>query len=54
MRHPRFFFRVAEPLRLQVEHRAVPAVLRHQFIVRSELDDFPVLEHADPIREAHG
>ena len=54
MRHALLVVCFAEALRLQVEHRAIPAVLRHQLVVRSELDDLAVLEHADAIGEAHG
>ena len=43
----------AEALRLQVEHRAVAAAPRHQLVVRAELDDAPVLEHADAVGVAH-
>src|SRR5215472_17251373 len=43
-----------EPLRLEVEHRSIPAVQRHQFIVRAEFDHSPMLEYADAIGMAHG
>ena len=43
----------AEALRLQIEHRAVAAALRHQLVVRAELDDAAVLEHADAVGVAH-
>ena len=45
---------VAEALRLQVEHRPVAAALRHQLVVRAELDDPAVLEDADAIGLADG
>ena len=49
-----FLVFAAEALRLQIEHRPVAAVERHQLVVRAELDDLAVLEHADPIGVAHG
>src|SRR5690348_10202388 len=45
---------LAESLRLKIEHRAIPSVARHELVVRSELHDLSVLEHADAIGEAHG
>src|SRR5262249_12035495 len=33
-----------EPLRLEIEHRAVASAEGHQLVVRAELDDLPVLE----------
>src|SRR5262245_25196276 len=42
-----------EAPRLQVEHRAVAAALRHQLVVRAEFDDLAVFEHADAVRVAH-
>ena len=44
----------AETLRLQIEHRAIAPAERHQLVVRAELDDPAVLEHADAIGMAHG
>src|SRR6266576_398827 len=41
--------RGAEALRLQIEHRPIPPRKRHQLVVRAELDDPAVLEHADAI-----
>src|SRR5437870_3644891 len=43
----------AEALRLQDEHRAVAPSLRHQLLVRAELDHPAVLEHADAVGVAH-
>ena len=43
-----------EALRLQIEHRPVAAAERHQLVVRAELDDAAVLEHADAIGVADG
>ena len=43
-----------EPRRLEVEHRAVAPAARHQLVVRAELDDGAVLEHADAVGLAHG
>ena len=43
-----------ETLRLQIEHRPVSSVQRHQLRVRAELDDLPLLEHADAIDMPHG
>src|SRR5713226_8029461 len=42
-------FRNDEALRLQIEHRPVTPAERHQLVVRAELDDPAVLEHADAI-----
>ena len=42
-----------EPLRLQIEHRAIAAAERHELFVRSELHDFPVLEDTDAVRVAN-
>jgi hypothetical protein len=44
-----FVFSGVEPLRLQIEHRPVAPALGDQFVVRPELDDAAVLEHADPV-----
>src|SRR5260370_36282489 len=49
-----FLLRDAEALRLEIEHRAVAAALRHQIVVRAELDDATVLEHADAVGVAYG
>src|SRR5439155_23124511 len=49
-----FLLRHGEALRLQVEHRPVPAAERHQLVVRAELDDAAVLEHADAVGVANG
>src|SRR6202167_5859886 len=38
-----------KPLRLQIEHRPVAPGERHQLVVRAELDDLAMLEHADTI-----
>src|SRR6185503_16320794 len=43
-----------EALRLQIEHCPIAAVERHQFPVRSEFDDLPLLEHANAVRLPHG
>src|SRR5687768_7112517 len=43
-----------EALCLQVEHRSIAAALFHQLVVRAELDDTAVLEHADAVSPAHG
>src|SRR5690349_9899912 len=43
-----------EALRLQIEHGAVAAADRHELVVRAELDDAAVLEHADAIGVANG
>ncbi len=43
---------VRETLRLEIEHGAVAAAERYQFIVRADLDDPPALEHTDPDRPA--
>src|SRR5580704_11846469 len=51
--HPLLAFR-DETLRLQVEHRAIPAAPGHELVVGAELDHAAVLEHADSIREADG
>ena len=40
---------LGEALRLQIEHRPVAPAERHQFVVRAELDDAAVFEHADAI-----
>ena len=45
-----FLVFIAESLCLQIEHRAIAAILRHQLVVRAELDNLAVLEHADAIR----
>src|SRR5207302_320799 len=42
-----------EALCLKVEHRAVAAALRHQLVVRAELDDLAVFEHADAVGMTH-
>src|SRR5712691_7676628 len=46
-------FRNDEALRLHVEHRPVAPAERHQLVVRAELEDPAVLEHADAISMAH-
>src|SRR5258705_5031222 len=38
-----------ESLGLEVEHHAVAPALRHQLLVRAELDHPAVLEHADAV-----
>ena len=43
-----------EPLRLELEHRAVAPALGHELVVRAELDDPAVLEHADAVDVSHG
>src|SRR5690349_20156769 len=48
-----FLVFAAEPLRLQFEHRPVAAVERHQLLMRAELDDPPLLQHADAVDVAH-
>src|SRR5262245_4538479 len=48
-----FVFSGVETLRLQFEHRSIAPALRHQLVVRTELDDASVLEHADPIGVTH-
>src|SRR5689334_13960894 len=53
MRHALLFLRFAEALCLKIEHRSVAAVLCHQLVVRPELNDASVLEHANAIGEAH-
>src|SRR5206468_7887771 len=45
--------RRAETLRLQIEHRPIATALFDQLVVRSELDDPAVLEHADAIGVAY-
>src|SRR5205814_8719129 len=42
-----------ESLRLEIEHGEVATALGHELVVRSELDDPAVFEHADPICMAH-
>src|SRR6185437_14940854 len=42
-----------EALRLQVEHRAVAAVQRHQRLMRAELDHAALLDHADAVGLPH-
>src|SRR5206468_2588714 len=46
--------RDSEALRLQIEHRPIAPGERHQLVVRAELDDAAVLEHADAIGMADG
>src|SRR6185369_3008512 len=46
--------RDVEALRLQIEHRPIAPGQRHQLVVRAELDDPAVLEHADAIGMTHG
>src|SRR6476661_7453807 len=46
---PLFIFRRTEALRLQIEHRSIPAPLCHQLIVRTEFDHAAVLENANPV-----
>src|ERR1700724_3537237 len=41
--------RDVETLRLQIKHRAIAPRARHQLIVGTDLDDAPVLEHANAI-----
>src|SRR5271163_2481446 len=43
-----------EALRLQVEHGPIAAAQRHQLVVRSQLDDVAVLQHADTVGMADG
>src|SRR5213592_272715 len=45
---------VAEPRRLQLEHRAIAAACRHQLLVRAELDHLAARQHADAIGVADG
>src|SRR5262249_10792636 len=40
---------LGEPLRLQREHRPVPAAQPHQLLVAAELDDGPVFHDRDPV-----
>src|ERR1700722_2011760 len=47
-------FRQMEAPRLQVEHGPVAAAQRHQLIVRAQLDDPAVLQHADAVSMTHG
>src|SRR4030095_10463878 len=54
MRHALLVGRLAEALRLQVEHRAIPATQRHELIVAPKLDDPAVLQHADAVGEPNG
>src|SRR5437773_6247654 len=54
MRHALLFLGLAKTLGLEIEHRAVPAPLCHELVVRPELDDASMLEHADAIGQAHG
>src|SRR3954469_4064326 len=54
MGHPFLVFRLAEALRLEIEHRPIPTMSRHQLVVGPQLDHSPLLEHADPIRQPHG
>ncbi len=54
IRLPFIVLRRVEPLRLQIEHRPVAAALRHQLVVRAELDDAAVLEDADAIGVTDG
>src|SRR5882672_10176546 len=49
IRGPLLFACDVEALGLQVEHRAIAAVQCHQLVVRAELDDTALLEHADAI-----
>src|ERR1700722_18163259 len=42
-------FRDVEALGLQIEHRPIAPGQRHQLIMRAELDDPAVLQHADTI-----
>src|SRR5437762_5194504 len=50
--HARFVFGRGESLCLQLEHRSIAPMLRHQLGVRAKLDDTPLLEHADSVRVA--
>src|SRR5580698_5225482 len=43
-----------EALRLQVEHGPVAAAQGHQLVVRTQLDDAAVLQHADAVGMADG
>src|SRR2546425_919042 len=52
IRSAQLLVRDFEALRLQIEHRPVAPGERHQLVVRAELDDPAVLEHADPISVA--
>src|SRR5512138_2337686 len=54
MRHALLVRRLAEALGLQVEHRAIAATERNELIMRPELDDLSVLQHADPVGQADG
>src|SRR5207248_2678415 len=42
-----------EALRLQIKHRAVATAFGHELVVRAELDDLAVLEHADAVGVPH-
>src|SRR5260370_22751304 len=39
---------------LQIKHLGVAAMQRDQLIVRTTLNDAPVFDHENPIRQAHG
>src|SRR5205807_1410996 len=43
-----------ESLRLQLEHGVVAAAELHQLGMRPQLDDSPMLEHADAVGVPHG
>src|SRR5882757_4899160 len=45
---------VREPLRLQVEHRAVAAAAGHELIVAAEFDDRAMLDDADAVGLPYG
>src|SRR5579872_4566232 len=42
-----------EALRLKIEHRAIAATSRHQFVVRAKLDDPTPIDHTDAVGMAH-
>jgi hypothetical protein len=48
-----FFAFFSKSLGLQIEHRAITAARRYQLVVRTEFDDAPMLENADPIGVPH-
>src|SRR5258708_26419877 len=49
IRGTQLFVRYDKALRLQIEHRPIAPCEGHQLVMRAELDDSAVLEHADAI-----
>ena len=51
MRRALLVQRLTEALRLKVEHRAIAPAPSHELVVRSQLDDPALLQHADAVGE---